>query len=310
MSTTRMCRSDVAAMPDELRAPFQNVRGWLVQREGGETVADTMRRALVTFAQQNTSSERPPAAPRAGTLPADLRAPVATIQEWLLSHRDGQQASMEMQDALLDFIDLTGGDGEGRSAAPPAPPCTATQETATQHRKKLKAATKAAPLRSEPPATTSLSRRDAVLQAIHRMPGQKGCSRQIWAAMHGAERKAFTGPAAMNTYCQEQARLYGGTAWLDSSVRACPCSNMNTSARHCDVYSPRGDAPSWARIDAEEQARLRDSFMALEVFVDGEVNLRAGLTAVANHIIQDPDHLGSAIVISGVIGLEVPPFLA
>jgi len=275
-----MCRSDIAAVPDELRAPFQDVRGWLVQREGGDTVADSMRRALVAFAQQNACSEKPPAALRAETLPADLRAPFAIIQEWLLSHRDGQKASTEMQEALLDFVDLTVDDGGGRPAPPTAPQIPATQETAIKRRKKPKVAAKAPTGRSEPPAATSLSRRDAVLQAILRMPGQKGCTRQIWDAMNGAERKAFTGPAAMNTYCQEQARLYGGTAWLDSSVRACPCSNMNTSASHGDIYSPRGDAPSWAGIDAEEQARLRDSFKALGVFEDGEVNLRADVWTV------------------------------
>jgi len=35
-----------------------------------------------------------------------------------------------------------------------------------------------------------------------------------------------------------------------------------------------------ATIDAEEQARLRDTFKALEVFVDGEVNLRGDIWTV------------------------------
>ena len=56
------------------------------------------------------------------------------------------------------------------------------------------------------------------------------------------------------------------------------CSTARCS--RCLKRASLGDAPSWARIDAGEQARLRDTFKALEVFVDGEVNLRGDILTV------------------------------
>ena len=184
---------------------------------------------------------------------------------------------------LQNFIDLTGHDGANGSAAPR--PSDLSRAAGSKPSKRRKIATNAAskaPCRPDPPLDTAraVSRQDAVLRAITRIQGEMGCNRQIWEAMTGTEKKAFANQTAMNRYCQEQARLYGKTAWLDSSVRKCECSSANTSASHGAVYYARGDAPSWARIDEEEKTRFRDTFKALDVFVDGEVNLRGEIMTV------------------------------
>ena len=263
-----------------LSLAFHAIRGWLVQHQGGEEVHNTTHGTLTALAATTHQADDPTAAARPTTIPDDLRTPFATIQGWLLQRRDGQQSYTDMQNALLDFIDLKADNGGTSSATPQS---TRAQEGPARPRKKPKIAANAAAKAAHPahPTAPPLSRQDSVVRALLRTADQKGCRRQIWEAMNGAERKAFAGQTALNKYCHEQSRRYSKTAWLDSSVHDCTCSVHDyTSAGHGAVYNARGDAPSWARIDAGEQARLRDAFKALEAFVDGEVNLRGDILTV------------------------------